>query len=305
MNLDLDRIDALDLDGPEKLLRQRLMSPFVWRPRDGGYALLVRAVPQPEDDDPVTGRIWHGRGDDGLRFRMDDAPLIEPGPGPLDSGGCEDPTAVPTDHGFLVYYTGLDERRDGQMLYVAGPDIGHLEKRGVAHAASKTERNTKEAAVERTGDGEWRLFYEYSQDCRSKVGLGVGVGPAGPWDELPDPFEAREDGWDSWHLSSGPLLMCDPDRPVMFYNGADRDAAWGIGWIAFSRDLKRVLARCDRPIIGPPDERGPAGRRIAFAASVLADADDICLYFSRDDRWLRRAILRRSSAGGAGPQGRG
>src|SRR5690606_7326022 len=136
-------VEPVLVDGPEELLRGDLMSPFVWRTPADELAVLLRALPHPWAPGDPTGRIWYGQcSGDGLRFRMDGKPLLEPGPGPLDIGGCEDPTVVPTGEESVVYYTGLDERGDGQMLYAAGPDIRHLEKRGVALASSKTERNT-------------------------------------------------------------------------------------------------------------------------------------------------------------------
>jgi predicted GH43/DUF377 family glycosyl hydrolase len=223
---------------------------------------------------------------------MDDKPLLEPGPGPLDIGGCEDPTVVPTGKESVVYYTGLDERGDGQMLYAVGPDIRRLEKRGVALASSKTERNTKEAAVERTSDGQWRLFYEYSADCHSRVGLAYGPGPSGPWDEQEDPFDVRPECWDSWHLSSGPLVMTEADAPVMFYNGANRDAVWGVGWAVFDRGCTTVVARSQRPLIAPPPQTFE-GRDISFATSAVETEREIWLYLSRNDHRPFRARVRR------------
>jgi predicted GH43/DUF377 family glycosyl hydrolase len=290
-------IEEVAVEGPSPLLEQDLMSPYVWRAADGQLALLLRAVPRPLAPDDITGRIWFGQcSHDGLTFRMDDEPLIVPGPGPLDINGCEDPTVVPTGDAFVVYYTGLDANGDAQMLYAEGPDVRSLRKCGVALASTKTERNTKEAAVDRTSDGQWRLFYEYSAGCRSRIGLAFGQHPQGPWDEQADPFDARAQGWDSWHLSTGPLVMTDPDAPVMFYNGSDRDADWGIGWIVFDRGCSRIVARCDQPLIGPP-ERAIDGRDIAFAASAVQTEDEIWLYFSRNDRKPLRARLRRTSQG--------
>lgn len=290
---DIVALDEVVVDGPAALLAHDLMSPFVWRAPDGGLAVLLRAVPRPLLPGGITGRIWYGRCDrDGSAFRMDDRPLIEPGPGALDIRGCEDPTVVPgTD--CVVYYTGLDANGDGQMLYAAGPDVRSLQKKGVALASSKTERNTKEASVDRTSDGQWRLFYEYSKGCQSRIGLAFGPGPHGPWDEQADPFDARPEMWDSWHLSTGPLLMTDADAPVMFYNGANRDAEWGIGWVVFDRDCTHVTARSRAPLI-TPSAAAPDGVEISFAASVIQTEDEIWLYFSRNDRKIFRAHLRRN-----------
>jgi predicted GH43/DUF377 family glycosyl hydrolase len=292
---EVETMEPLRLQGSPELLACELMSPFAWRDRDEALHLLVRAVPPLDAHDPVTGRIWYGRGEpDGLTFRMDDHPAIEPGPGPLDCGGCEDPTWVPSEDECLVYYTGLDVHGDGQLLYARGPSPRELRKCGVALASSKTERNTKEAAVDQAGDGRWRLFYEYSQDWRSKVGLAFGQGPHGPWDEQPEPFAPREGRWDCWHLSTGPLVMTDRRRPVMFYNGSDRAPKWGVGWVIFDADLATVVARSDDPLILPP-EQSWHGRDICFVASAVPiDARLIWLFGSRNDRKLFRATVRRN-----------
>ncbi len=80
----------------------------------------------------------------------------------------------------------------------------------------------------------------------------------------------------------------------MFYNGATRDARWRIGWVAFDRGCRRVIERCSEPlIVAPPLPEAP-GIDIAFAASCLVAGKGLChLYYSVEDRALRRATVRR------------
>jgi len=226
---------------------------------------------------------------------MDADPVIAPGPGALDVGGCEDPTVVKWNGQYIVYYTGVDQTRcSGQLLYAAGATVDELDKKGVAHASSKTEGNTKEATIERTADGRWRLFYEFARNDASLVGLALGDGIIGPWDEQPEPFLPRQGSWDNWHLSTGPLLTSNPDLPVMFYNGATHDARWRIGWVAFDRDCTKVVKRCVEPLIVPPPPLEREGIDIAFAASVITRKDRIHLYYSLTDKAVFRARIRRS-----------
>jgi predicted GH43/DUF377 family glycosyl hydrolase len=291
---ELVTIEPIIVDGPAEMLGNDLMSPYVWRNPEGGLSVLLRLVPNPWHAGDKTGRIWYGAcTENGLKFQMDERPMISPGPGPLDIGGCEDPTVVPTGKDCVVYYTGLDDHGNGQMLFCEGPDVRHLTKRGVALASSKTERNTKEAAVERTSDGQWRLFYEYSRGRQSRVGLAHGPGPRGPWEEKEDPFHTRPECWDGWHLSTGPLLMTDPDAPVMFYNGANRDWEWAAGWIVFDRSCTSVVARSEKPLV-PAPSHGNEGRNISFAASAIQTENDIWLYLSQNDRKLFRALIKRN-----------
>ncbi|HEX5008325.1 MAG TPA: hypothetical protein VFV70_14520 [Hyphomonadaceae bacterium] len=294
MDFNVEKIEAVHVDAPELLKDRDWMSPYVWL-EDDTYCLLVRAVPKHLQATGNTGAIFLGTGADGITFKLEDTPVIAPGPGPLDIGGCEDPTIVKWKDEFTVYYTGVDDsRRSGQMLYASGRDLRRLTKRGIAYASSKTQGNTKEATIERTADNRWRLFYEYAHEDASLIGLALGDGVAGPWKEQPAPFHPRTERWDNWHLSTGPLLTSDPDMPVMFYNGATIDARWRIGWAAFNRDCTVVVDRCIEPLIVPPPPLERDATDIAFAASIVIVAGKTFLYYSLADKALFRAEIRGS-----------
>lgn len=296
IDFNVRRIEDVTLSGPPEFMARDLMSPFVWREDSGRYGIMVRAVPKPGDATTDTGVIWAGWSEDGRSFVMDAVPAITPGPDAGDKGGVEDPTVVRmADGSYVVYYTGVRaDMAHGELCYAQGSSPQTLRKAGIAMASSKSEGNTKEATVEQTADGHWRLFYEYAAEDASRIGLALGNGVAGPWDEQPTPFTPREASWDNWHLSTGPMLLDDPDMPVMFYNGATRDARWRIGWIAFDRDCRRVIDRCIEPLVTPPPVDDRTATDIAFAASVVEHAGEIWLYYSLEDRRLARALLRRS-----------
>ncbi|WP_294075919.1 glycosidase [Sphingomonas sp.] len=289
-------LQPVALDGPPELMARDWMSPFVWSEPDGRLGIMVRAVPRVGARVTDTGVIWAGWSRDGQRFAMLPGPSIVPGPADDQAGGVEDPTVLRRrDGSYVVYYTGVErDMAHGELFYAVGPSIDRLEKTGVALASSKSEGNTKEATVMQTADGRWRLFYEYAADQASRIGLAVGPGIHGPWEEQPVPFAPREDSWDNWHLSTGPMLLDDPEHPVMFYNGATRDARWRIGWVMFDRDCTRVIGRGIEPLIVPPPAEERTATDIAFAASVVAGDGDIWLYYSLEDRKLARARIRRS-----------
>src|SRR5579864_6014665 len=237
------------------------LSPFVWRERDE-YKVMLRAVPRSDNPAEKIARVHYGESRDGLRFSMYDKPAIAPGPGDDDLDGCEDPTVAMVDGEYYVYYTGWNEgTKHGQLLIASGPDPVRLEKRGVLLPWTPERKNPKEATVVRARDGSWRLFFEYAADDKSKIGVASAPFVYGPWTMMEPPFEARADHWDSWHLSTGPIVFSDSNEPVMFYNGATRDAAWRIGWIAFDDCYSRVTARCEGPLIAPPT-RPSAGAKI-------------------------------------------
>ncbi|WP_267414858.1 glycosidase [Sphingomonas sp. GC_Shp_4] len=295
LDFNVEQIDPIAMVGNEAVSRRDLMSPYVWQLDDGTYAMLVRAVPRLGETGD-TGTIWYATSSDGLRFNASDTPVLSPGPGADDIGGCEDPTPVFRDDGSVViYYTGVDATRShGEMLYATGTSIDRLEKQGVAMPNTPSQGNIKEATLDRTVSGGWRMFYEFARSEASLIGLAVSNGVAGPWTDESDPFLPRPDSWDSWHLSTGPLLTSDKDRPVMFYNGATHDARWRIGWIAFDAEYAHVVARCIEPLITPPPALERTATDIAFAASVVAVGDQIWLYYSLADTHLYRAVIRRS-----------
>ena len=296
MNFNVEEIQAVTLAGPAACMDRDHMSPYIWHQADGTLGIMVRAVPKVGEALTDTGVVWYGAGTDGQHFTMTESPVIAPGPGPEDCGGIEDPTVLRWHDDIVVYYTGVSgDHSTGRMLYAVGPSATELYKKGVALASTVTMGNTKEATVERTIAGKWRLFYEYAHERASRIGMAIGLGVAGPWEEVPTPLHPRENSWDNWHLSTGPLLLDDPERPVMFYNGATRDARWRIGWVAFDRDCLHVVDRGIEPLITPPPVEDRTATDIAFAASVITEEDGtIWLYYSLEDRMLARARIMRS-----------
>lgn len=273
------------------------MSPFVW-PHGDEYRIMMRAVPNPLTPDKPTGVIAWGTSRDGLTFDIDPKMSITPGTdaGDPDAGGCEDPTVQVCDNGkMLVWYTGVDAaHRQGCLMLASGPGPHDLTKRKVAIKASPDEGNIKEATLAQTSAGDWRLFYEYAVEDASRIGIARSDSPEGPWEELEAPFTIREESWDSWHLSTGPIYIPDDGGdPVMFYNGATHDARWRIGWISFDRDFTRVTGRGIEPLLVPPPPEDRDATDIAFAASCVDLGDRIALYYSLEDKILRRCQIRR------------
>ncbi|MCU6452663.1 glycosidase [Sphingomonas sp. A2-49] len=296
----VEQLDTVTIAPGSPLDGMDLMSPFVWREGDR-YRMLVRGVPDPMGPRDPTGLIASGWSDDGLAFTLDQRLAIAPGtdPADADAGGCEDPTVLRADDGsYVVYYTGVDAARSrGVMISATGPSLDALVKRRVELAAPEGEGNIKEATFARTPAGDWRLFYEYAAAEDHGVGASrVGVARAAtlgdPWTALADPFPIRGDSWDNWHLSTGPICCLPGADPVMFYNGATLDARWRIGWISFDARFATVTGRGLEPLILPPPPEDRSKTDIAFAASTVVEDGMISLYFSLEDRILRRARIR-------------
>ncbi|HKU66322.1 MAG TPA: hypothetical protein VJP85_00955 [Candidatus Baltobacteraceae bacterium] len=284
-------IEALRIESQSPLREMYKLSPYVWK-TDRGYEILIRAVPHSEVPAEKIARIYHGRSHDGVCFEMGDESVIPPGPGEDDLDGCEDPTLAVVDGTYYVYYTGWNERRKrGQLLLASGPDLEHLEKRGVALASMHGRANPKEATIVQAADGSWRLFFEFARDDASKIGVARSDRVAGPWHVCEPLFDSRPETWDAWHLSTGPICESGAS-PVMFYNGATRKAEWRIGWIVFDGRYERVLARGADPILAAPAQREAEDTDIAFAASAVDDGLSIRLYYSIADKDMYCALIR-------------
>ncbi len=293
-NYIVEQLDHVALSAGSPLAGMDLMSPFVW-PESGRYHIMVRGVPKVPSPDAATGVIASGTSDDGLSFAMDAKLAITPGPQPADAGGCEDPTVLLCETGgYLVYYTGVDAAHDhGSMILAEGPDLASLVRKTLVLEAPPGEGSMKEATLAKTANGEWRLFYEYAANQASRIGMAGSPHPGGPWTVMADPFDIRNESWDDWHLSTGPMTCVPGQDPVMFYNGATRDARWRIGWISFDPDFTCVTGRGIEPLVMPPPPTDRTKTDIAFAASTVIEGDRIALYYSLEDRMLRRALVRR------------
>ncbi|MBC5800462.1 MAG: hypothetical protein GIW94_10895 [Candidatus Eremiobacteraeota bacterium] len=289
------------LDGSEPLVLRRspklepffVLSPYVWKDADQGYAMLVRVVNRDDDPQKKVARVHRAASADGLDFTMPDEAVIPPGaPGDDDDGGCEDPTVVEEAGTYWVFYSGYSVGKgEATMLCASGPSLMALKKRGRVLPESDWYRNSKEATVVRGTDGQWRMFFEYSAEKASKIGLAAAPALDGPWAYQPFDFAARPDLWDAWHLSAGPIVAQSSGAPIMLYNGATQSAHWRIGWATFDPDFGQLRARGEEPLVEPSDIAGDA-TDIAFAASAVEREGDVWLYYSISDQRLMRAVLR-------------
>jgi predicted GH43/DUF377 family glycosyl hydrolase len=294
-NFSLESVDEVSYACSQELEGMYKLSPFVWR-EDDHFELLLRVVNYSDIASEKVARIHRGLSLDGVNFALGSEPVIGPGedtPGSYDSAGCEDPTVATVDGSYYVYYTGWNEHiKRGELLLASGRSLEHLEKRGIALASTARVMNPKEAEIVRADDGSWRLFFEYANDDRSKIGIASAPRVDGPWTVEKPLFEARP-GWDEWHLSTGPVIGGGDMFPVMFYNGATRATQWRIGWVVFERSFTHVVARCEHPLVLPGERRFAEDTDIAFAASAIVDRDRIRLYYSIADRHVMRATIRR------------
>ncbi len=297
MNFTVGPSVSLTMERMSPLAEMYTLSPFVWR-ESNQYRLLLRAVPHSENPAKKIARIYYGESANGIHFKIGKEPVIAPGPCDDDIDGCEDPTLAIVSDTYYVYYSGWNETaKRGQLLLASGPAPNRLTKSGIALAWTPQRENPKEATIVGCPDGTWRLFFEYAAGGASKIGLAAAPHVDGPWFVCDPSFDARADHWDSWHLSTGPVLALasDPDHRAMFYNGATRQAKWRIGWIVFDPYFRSVAAWCEEPLVAPPRDAPTGDTDIAFAASAVETEEVIGLYYSIADKDMLRAVVHVST----------
>lgn len=286
----LAKIERLKLECKIPLSHMYKLSPYVWKERDT-YHILVRAEYPTGDPTQKAARIFYGRSRDGLHFKMDDGPVLAPGTSDLSKDGVEDPTVVIRQQEYLVYYTGWNlTLQRGELLLSKGKMIHELHYAGEALTSRKGYRNPKEATVTQLKNKRWALFFEFARGGRSRLGRATSASAAGPWEIEEECLKARKNTWDSYHLSTGPMLLDSKNESVMFYNGANAQAHWRIGWVTMD-DNGCIKERCEDPLIIPaPNKSGTVD--IAFAASAILQEDNlIWLYYSREDKEPMRALI--------------
>jgi predicted GH43/DUF377 family glycosyl hydrolase len=222
---------------------------------------------------------------------MDIAPALFPGPDASDIDGCEDPTVLLHGEQMHVWYTGWNQAQmTGRLLYANGLNAYHLQKSGIALASEFPYENPKEASVALGQDGRWRLFFEFAREHASRIGMATATDPGGPWTIIGEVLEPRAGHFDDWHLSPGPVIRVGSTNPLMFYNGANRQPHWRIGWVMFDVDYRSVVARSAEPLI-VPTAVADGGSDIAFAASAIERGNHVELYYSVSDLALYRATV--------------
>ena len=284
--------ERLHFDADAELGSMYLLSPYVWR-AGASWHVAVRAVPdEPRAADKIA-RIHVGTSSDGVSFALDKQALLVPGPAEDDLDGCEDPTVVQiAGNGLHIFYSGWNEKRKVGQLLAATADgrVVDAKKTGSVFTTPNRFANAKEASVVAVRDDDIGLFIEYSKNGASAVGLANATSLQGPWLPTNDPFVSRPQSWDDTHLSPGPVARANDDTRVLFYNGADSQTHWRIGWVQLDATGKSIVARSQKPLISPPPVSGD-DTDIAFCSSFVQEGNGGWLYYTVSDKEAFRSRI--------------
>ena len=92
------------------------------------------------------------------------------------------------------------------MLLAEGPDPTRWKSaRSFQGAEGRAISRKRPCCRRRTRS--WRLFYEFARDGASRLGMARAEKLGVNWTAMEEMVPIREDSWDNWHLSPGPIIQ--------------------------------------------------------------------------------------------------
>lgn len=269
---------------------------------NGKTVLLFRAR-----DAQGTSRIGYAESVDGLHFKIDPRPVLEPAASYERGGGVEDPRALRIGSIYYMTYTGYNGH-DAQLCLATSPDLRHWRRRGVIlpayHGAWITGWTKSGAIVPERVNGKWWMYYLGTRrDADGKDRDFMGLASSDDllhWSDATDQpvLDRRPDAFDSRVMEPGPPPLVTQAGILLLYNGANDKLVYGPGWILFDKaDPRRVVARCEKPFIEPSLawERVGAVPNVIFLEGVTArsnDPLDLTGYYGGADRYTGAMRIR-------------
>jgi predicted GH43/DUF377 family glycosyl hydrolase len=269
---------------------------------DGKTVLLFRAR-----DMRGTSRIGYAESADGLQFKVDTRPVLEPAEPYERGGGVEDPRVLRIGTIYYMTYTGYN-RHDAQLCLATSPDLRHWRRRGVilpAYKGAWTTGWTKSGAIvpERI-NGKWWMYYlgtrrDSDGKDRDYMGLASSDDLLDWSDATKQPVLDRRPGaFDDRVMEPGPPPLVTSAGILLLYNGANDKLVYGPGWILFDKaDPRRVVARCERPFMAPSLvwERVGTVPNVIFLEGATArtgDPLDLTGYYGGADQYTGAMRIR-------------
>ena len=270
--------------------------------REGKTVLLFRAR-----DTQGTSRIGYAESADGLHFKIDPHPALEPAAPYEIGGGVEDPRVLRIGTIYYMTYTGYN-RHDAQLCLATSTDLRHWRRRGVIlpayHGAWITGWTKSGAIVPERINGKWWMYYLGTRrDSDGKERDYMGLASSDDllhWsDATKQPVLDRRPGsFDDRVMEPGPPPLVTSAGILLLYNGANDKLVYGPGWILFDKaDPRRVVARCEKPMMEPSLvwERVGTVPNVIFLEGATArpeDPLDLTGYYGGADRYTGAMRIR-------------
>lgn len=232
-----------------------------------------------------TSRIGLATSTDGINFKREDEPVLEPTEEWELPGGCKDPRIVKIDDTFYLTYTAYDGET-ARLALASSTDLRNWEKHGLVFPDSGW---TKAGAIipKKINGKYWMYFGDtniwaaHSQDLLN-------------WTAIEEPvLKPRKGKFDSRLVEPGPTPIISNRGILLLYNGADQDLIYESGQALFDpEDPTKLIARSDSSFLQPDTELERTGQvpNVVFIEGLARLNGSWYLYYGMGDSGIGVAV---------------
>ncbi len=293
---------SLPFEKIERALENPILSPteLYWESKDvfnptsievdGKIALLYRA----EDSTGIgiwngTSRIGLALSEDGIHFKKEEKPVLEPTEPYELPGGCEDPRIVKIEGTYYLTYTAYDGKT-ARLCLASSKDLYNWTKQGPLFP--KLGWTKAGVIVPQKIKGKYYMYFgEYGAWLASSTDLIN-------WKLEQEDYvlPRREHKFDSVITECGPTPIITDTGILVIYNGAektDKGRIYRTGYAYFSKeDPKKLLYRCSAPFFSPQEISEKTGQvsNVVFVEGFTYFKGKWFMYYGMADSHIGVAI---------------
>lgn len=295
---------SLPFDKIERSSANPVLSPseLYWESKDlfnptsievyGRIALLYRA----EDSTGIgiwngTSRIGLAWSEDGIHFKKEEKPVLEPTEPYELPGGCEDPRIVKIEGTYYLTYTAYDGKM-ARLCMASSKDLYKWKKHGPLFP---NLRWTKAGAiVPQKINGKYYMFF-------GEHGIWLASSPdLINWELINKDhiLPLRENMFDSDVTECGPTPIINDKGILLVYNGAERSnntRTYRTGYAYFSKeDPAKLLYRSNEPFFEPQEISEKTGQvaNVVFVEGLTYFNNKWFMYYGMADSHIGVAVSK-------------
>ncbi len=225
-----------------------------------------------------TSRIGLATSTDGIHFKREPDPILEPTETWELPGGCEDPRINKIDETFYLTYTAYDGET-ARLALATSKDLHDWKKHGLMFP----DRGwTKSGAIlDKPIDGKYWMYFgdtniwaAWSTDLLN-------------WNVVEKPvLKPRKGKFDSRLVEPGPSPILTAKGILLLYNGANNELVYNSGQVLFDKgDPTKVIARSDTSFLQPDSHLERHGQipNVVFIEGMVNYKHSWYLYYGMGD----------------------
>lgn len=257
---------------------------------DGKIALLYRA----EDSTGIgiwngTSRIGIAWSEDGVNFKKEDKPVLEPSEPYELPGGCEDPRVVKIEDTFYLTYTAYDGKT-ARLCMASSKDLYNW----IKHGPLFPDLGWTKAGVivPQKINGKYYMFF-------GEHGVWLASSPdLLNWELVQEDhiLPLRQNMFENNVTECGPTPIITDKGILVVYNGAektDKGRIYQTGWAYFSlENPQKLLYRCDEPFFHPQEISEKTGQvaNVVFVEGLTFFKGKWFMYYGMADSHIGVAV---------------